>query len=345
MVTFMKISILIPAHNEERSIRATVQSCLEQTRPADQILVVNDGSTDKTGEILASFGDKIEVITIPVATGNKSYAQEYGLKFVTGEVFIATDGDTILDPRFVENIEPHFENKKVGAVAGYVKSIKNNWLTACREIDYTIGQDLHKIAQANLNFLFVIPGCAGAFRTEMFKKLIRFEHDTLTEDLDFTYKMHTEYINIEFEKNSFVYTQDPFTLYAYVNQIRRWYSGGWQNLKKHLPNVISRPLIALELSLIYVEGLIFSSLLFLIPFLSIKFYVYYLLSNLAFVMLISSYAAYKRKRLDLFLYSPFYMILVFVNAVVFMEQFTREIILNKKLEVWFKPERTELTHN
>jgi biofilm PGA synthesis N-glycosyltransferase PgaC len=108
----MKISILIPAHNEERSIRATVQSCLEQTRPADQILVVNDGSTDKTGEILASFGDKIEVITIPVATGNKSYAQEYGLKFVTGEVFIATDGDTILDPRFVENIEPHFENTR-----------------------------------------------------------------------------------------------------------------------------------------------------------------------------------------------------------------------------------------
>lgn len=337
----MKISILIPAHNEERSIKATVESCLNQTRPADEVLVVNDGSTDKTGEILATFGDRIQVITIPVATGNKSYAQEYGLKFVTGDVFIATDADTIMDKHFIERIEPHFNSAKVTAVAGYVKSLKNNWLTACREIDYVIGQDLHKVAQANMNFLFVIPGCAGAFRTEKFREVIRFEHDTLTEDLDFTYKMHTNYSDIAYENKAYVYTQDPFTLYAYINQIRRWYSGGWQNLKKHLPNVIGRPLIALELSLIYIEGLIFSTLLFIMPFLSLKFFFLYLLTNLVFVIAISSYAALKRNRWDLLMYSPLYMILVFVNAVVFLEQFASEILMGRKLEVWFKPERSK----
>ncbi len=335
----MKISILIPAHNEERSIKATVESCLHQSRPADEIVVVNDGSTDKTGEILASFGDKIRVVTIPTATGNKSYAQQHGLKHVTGDVFIATDGDTILDSRFVEMIEPHFEDESVGAVAGYVQSIKNNWLTACREIDYTIGQDLHKVAQSNIGFLFVIPGCAGAFRAKMFKKLITFDHDTLTEDLDFTYKIHTAYARIVYEKKALVYTQDPFTLYSYINQIRRWYSGGWQNLLKHLPEIIHRPLAAMELALIYFEGIIFSVLLFLLPFLNLKFFFYYLLSTLLFVIVISIYASIKRRRIDLFLFSPFYLLLVFVNALIFLEQCVSEVVLKRKLDIWFKPER------
>ncbi len=337
----MKISILIPANNEERSIKATIESCLNQTRPADQILVVNDGSTDGTAEILSSFGDKIQVVTIPIATGNKSYAQEYGLKFVEGDIFIATDADTIIDKHFIEKIEPHFDNDDVTAVAGYVKSIKNNWITACREIDYTIGQDVHKKAQSNIGFLFVIPGCAGAFRTEKFKENIKFDHDTLTEDLDFTYKFHSKYCRIIMEKEAVVYTQDPFTLKSYINQIRRWYSGGWQNLKKHISSIVSRPLITMELSLIYIEGLIFSIMLFVLPFINLWFFFIYIFSNLLFVIMIGIYASIKRKRIDLLLYSPLYMILMFVNAIVFVEQFFTEIVLGRKLEVWFKPERVK----
>lgn len=58
----------------------------------DEIVVVNDGSTDNTKKILEGFGKKIKLINIEKATGNKSHAQEYGLRFVTGDVFIATDG-------------------------------------------------------------------------------------------------------------------------------------------------------------------------------------------------------------------------------------------------------------
>ncbi len=72
----MKITILIPCHNEEKSIKSTINSCLNQSRTPDEILVVNDGSTDRTGDILASFGNKIKVVNIARATGNKSYAQE-----------------------------------------------------------------------------------------------------------------------------------------------------------------------------------------------------------------------------------------------------------------------------
>ena len=166
----MRISILIPCHNEESSIRRCIQSCIDQTRKADEIVVVNDGSTDKSGEIIAEFGDIVTVVTIPKATGNKSYAQERGLEFVTGDVFIATDGDSILGSRFVEYIEEDFRDEEIMAMCGYVSSLQYNWLTACRALEYLIGQNIHKLAQSYINFILVIPGVAGAFRTEVFKQ-------------------------------------------------------------------------------------------------------------------------------------------------------------------------------
>lgn len=336
----MKISVLIPAHNEERSIKATVDSCLRQTRPFDQIVVVNDGSTDHTGEILATYRKRIKVVTIMPATGNKSHAQQAGLKHVTGDVFVATDGDTILDERFAEFVEPHFADPRVMAVAGYVKSMKLNWLTACRELDYLIGQDIYKTAQGNIGYLFVIPGCAGTFRTEAFKNSISFDHDTLTEDLDFTYKIHRQHLKIAFERRAVVFTQDPFTLHAYINQMRRWYSGGWQNLMKHLRHIIQiRPAAAFELSFIYLEGFVFSILLFLFPFIDFRLFYQFIFLYLILLVAVSIYAAWSRRRLDLLFSAPGYLLLKFINSWIFLEQFVLEVVLQKRKLVWFKPAR------
>ena len=204
----MKITILIPCHNEEKSIAKCVDSCLNQTRSADQIFVINDGSNDGSDKILTRYGDKIEVLTIPFATGNKSRAQEKGLQHVTGDILVTTDGDTILDKDFLKHIEKDFLDPNVKAVGGYVKSIKYNWLTACRALDYAVGQNIDKVAQDYIDYMFVIPGAAGAFRTEVFKTL-GFDHDTLTEDLDFTYKLHKFGHKIKYDKKAICYTTDP----------------------------------------------------------------------------------------------------------------------------------------
>jgi len=335
----MKISILIPCHNEEESIEKCISACLDQTRPPDEIVVVNDGSTDGTCEILKQFEGRIKIVNIEHATGNKSYAQEFGLQFITGDVFIATDGDTFLDKDFVRRIEEDFEaSPKIAAVGGYVKSLKYNWLTACREMDYTFGQDVSKLAQANLDFLFVIPGCAGAFRTDIFKKYVNFDHDTLTEDLDFTYKLHLNYFKIKYDRKAICYTKDPFTVKSYINQMRRWYGGGWQNLIKNIW-LINRPANAFELSLIYIEGFISSFCLFLLPVVNLYFFTYSIGLYLAFAISLGIYCSIARKRIDILLYSPFYLIPLFINAWVFLEQFVEEVVLRRKNFVWFTPER------
>lgn len=337
----MKITILIPCYNEEKTIRQCVLSCLNQTRKPDELIVIDDGSTDRSPEILASLGDVITVVHTPQNTGNKSRAQQYGLEFVTGNVFITTDGDTLMDSHFVERIVENFHDPKTVAVTGYVKSLRHNWLTACRELDYLISQAIHKRAQANMHTLFIIPGCAGAFRTNVFRKHITFDHDTVTEDTDFTFKLHRKSFKIVYDIRAIVHTQDPPTLHSYINQMRRWYCGGWQNLLKHY-EIVSRPIYAFELSLLYIEGLISSTLILLIPALNMMLFSRFLIVYVIFSVGLGISGALIRKRLDLLIYSPFYSLILLINSFIFLEQFIKVVLLRKHLQFWFKPERTNI---
>lgn len=334
----MKVSVLIPCHNEEKSIKLCLLTCLNQSRKADQIVVVNDGSNDKSLKILKEFGKKITLVNISQPTGNKSYAQQIGLKKIKGDILITTDGDTFLEKDFIKNIIQEFEDPKVMACAGYVESLEVNWLTACRQIEYLIGQELHKLAQSKINALFVIPGCAAAYRTKIFKKSISFDHDTLTEDLDFTYKFHEQGLKISYCKKAIVYTQDPSSLSDYVKQLRRWNAGNWQNLLKHL-SVLNKPGNALELSLVYGEGLIFPLILLLALIFNIKAFILFYFTYVLIISVFAIYGAIRDKRSDILWVIPIHLFVSFINYTVYFEQFFQEVILRKKNLIWFQPER------
>lgn len=339
----MRITILIPCYNEEKSVRQSAESWLNQTRPADEIIVVDDCSKDRTSEILYAFIREhnipnITVVRTPRNTGNKSSAQEYGLNFVTGDILITTDGDTLLDPHFVERIEKDFQNPNIAAVGGQVKSLKYNWLTACRALDYAISHNIDKLAQDYVNYIFVISGAAGAFRTDIFKNELKFDHDVLAEDLDVTYKLHRLGYKIKYDREAVVYTQDPTTLKAYTNQMRRWFSGGWQCLIKHF-DFPEKPGMALELSFMCFEGLTFSILLFILPLINIIFALGLVFSYFLTGFLLSIFGAAKERRWDLIFILPQYTFMKYVNAYIYLETFVKEVILRRKNLVWYKPER------
>ncbi len=334
------ISLLVPCYNEEKSIRKSITSWLRQTRPADEIIVIDDSSSDATSAILAEYADRIRTVRTPKNLGNKSYAQEFGLQFVNGEIFVTTDADTILQQDFIEKIAKDFDDPKIVAVGGYVKSLQYNWLTRHRAFEYAIGQNFHKLAQSHLNCMFVIPGAAGAFRTDVFRTHLSFDHDSITEDLDFTYKLHKLDYKIHYDRSAIAYTQDPATLGSYINQMRRWFGGGWQNLLKHY-DILLRPAQALQLSLMYIEGLVFSLLVLLMPFINLRLTLLFTIPYLALTFAFSIFAAIKERRADLML-APFpYMFMVYVNAYVLVEQFVKEILFRRKNLIWFKPQRVD----
>jgi len=335
----MKISLLVPCFNEEKSLEASIKSCLNQTRKFDELIFIDDFSSDKTPEILASFGDRIKAYRVPKNTGNKSGAQEFGFQFITGDVVVTTDADTLLKSNFVEEIENDFQNPNVAAVAGTVKSMPYNWITLCRAFEYTIGQYIHKLAQSYMNYIFVMPGAASAFRVDMFRKYITFDHDTITEDLDFTYKLHLKQFKIVYNRQAITYTQDPTNLSDYINQMRRWFGGGWQNVVKHHSIITTKPIRAFELSILYSEGLIFSILIFLIPLINLWFALLVIIGFFQITLIFAIWAAIKEKRWKL-LFVPFpYMILMYVNAYIYLEQFVKEVVFRRKNLVWFKPGR------
>src|SRR5579872_2152806 len=340
--TELRISILIPCYNEELTIERCVLSCLNQTRKPDQIVVVNDCSKDGSAEILERYTDRITVVKTPRNTGNKSSAQEYGLGFITGEIVIMTDGDTVIDPNFVNEIIKDFNNPEIVASSGAVRSMKYNWLTRCRAFEYVVSNNIHKLSQSYLNTMLVIPGAAGAFRTDIFRKYLTFDHDTITEDLDFTYKLHRNNMKIAYNRNAIVWTQDPANLYSYINQMRRWFGGGWQNLIKHRDMVLEKPWSALELSLLYIEGLLFSILLLALPIIDLHLSLILLVPWIGIAFLFAIYAAIKEKRPDLLLTPVYYIVLMYINSYIFVEQFFKEVILGKKTLTWFKPERVRI---
>lgn len=335
----MKISILIPCWNEENGLEASIKACLNQTRPFDELIFVDDCSKDRTPEILAKYSDRITGVRTPRNTGNKSGAQEYGLKFVTGDIVVTTDADTILETHFAEEIEKSFQDPDVVAVAGAVKSLPYNWLTLCRAFDYAVGQYIHKLAQSYMHYIFVMPGAASAFRADIFREHLTFDHDTITEDLDFTYKLHRKHFKIAYNQKVLSYTQDPADLKNYINQMRRWFGGGWQNLMKHYTIVTTKPIRAFELSIIYAEGIIFSVLIFIMPFLNPWFELWLLIGYLQIALIFAAWAAWKEKRWMLIL-APFpYIILMFINSYIYLEQFVKEVILKRKNLIWFRPDR------
>lgn len=334
----MKISILVPCYNEELSVESCIKSCLNQNRKFDEIIFVDDSSTDSTNKIIAKYSDRLTLVKTPKNTGNKSHAQEYGMTFVTGDIVITTDADTVLDPNFASEMEKEFADPDIAAVAGYVSSVPHNWLTSCRAFDYIVGQNIHKLAQSYMNYIFVMPGAASAFRSDIFKKYIDFDHDTITEDLDFTYKLHHKHFKIVFTKKAISYTQDPETLGGYINQTRRWFGGGWQNLLKH-KNIVKHPIRAFELTLLYAEGLVFSILLFLIPLINLWVWFWMIIGYLIMVGGFAVWASIVSRRKDILLVPFTYILLVYTNAYIYLEQFIREVILGKKNLVWYKPKR------
>jgi len=338
----MKISILIPCHNEERGISATILSCLEQSRPADEIVIVDDGSTDSTRALIQEAVKQhphIKAVLLDQNTGIKSKAQEEGLKYVTGDVFITLDADTVVSYHFVKRVEIAFKDEGVVAFSGYVQSRKRNILTACREIEYIISQNIFKYAHSILGFIYVIPGCAGAFRTNYFKREIIFDHDTLAEDLDLSYYINASKFRIVFDRSAIVHTNDPENLRDYIGQVRRWYGGGWQCLPKHIKGVLNRPMQTLILSLMFVEGLTgFLGLIFLL-LVDLEYFLMAILFALIVATCFGTFAAVRRRRIDILFATIFYPFLHMLNTYLFLEQFVKNVVFRSKSMIWYKPVR------
>ena len=111
------VSIVIPAYNAEHTILECVHSALGQEWSGKvEVIVVNDGSTDRTGEVLSGIG---AVKLVDVVNGGAARASNIGINMSNFEVVVSLDADAVLEPGWLQKVMPCFDEPGVGAVGGY----------------------------------------------------------------------------------------------------------------------------------------------------------------------------------------------------------------------------------
>jgi len=230
-----EVTVLIPAYNEESVIVDTVRSALASTYPKLEILVIDDGSKDRTAELVrAHFSRDSRVRLILQSNHGKPSALNHGLSEAIGEIVVSIDADTIVDPDAVTRLVRHFADPSVGAVAGNVKVMnRNRWITRWQALEYITSQNLEKRAFDLLNCIPVVPGAVGAWRTDLLRSHDGFSGDTVAEDTDLTLTIRRNGWKILYDETAIGRTEVPETVDALVKQRFRWTFGTLQAVWKH----------------------------------------------------------------------------------------------------------------
>ena len=228
------VTVIVPAYNEEKAIGKTVEALLRLSYADKEIIVVDDGSTDRTLEVARSHakGDLVKVVT--KSNGGKWDALNTGIKVAKGEFIVCIDADTLLDQNAVQHLVKHFRDPKIAAVAGNVKvGNRSGVLTKLQALEYVVGINLHRRSEAHLQNVTVVPGPIGAFRASVLKEIGLFEGDTFAEDADITFRILKAGYKTVFEARAFGYTEAPKSMTSLAKQRYRWYRGSLQVLSKH----------------------------------------------------------------------------------------------------------------
>jgi len=229
------VSVLVAAYNEEKVINRTIDSLLANGYDNMEIIVINDGSKDRTLEVVQErFAENPKIVILNQPNGGKSSALNNGIRHSKYEILVAVDADTLFAPDAIQKLVRHFSNPKVGAVSGNARvGNKSNWITRFQSIEYIYGFNLDRRALDLLNAITVVPGAVGAWRKQPVLDCGGFLHDTLAEDTDLTLAIRRRGYIIRYEQDAIAYTEAPEDTKSLLKQRFRWVFGTLQASWKH----------------------------------------------------------------------------------------------------------------
>ncbi len=229
------VGVIIPAYNEEKVIATTVHAILKSTYPNMEIIVVDDGSTDATYQVLReNFANNHRVKLFTKKNGGKSEALNLGILKTTAEIVVTLDADTVFLANTISKLVRKFVDRRVWAVAGNAKvGNRINLLTRWQALEYITSQNLDRRAFEIMNCITVVPGAVGAWRREAIVEAGGFSSDTLAEDTDLTFAIIRRGHHVAYEDEALAYTEAPDTTRNFIKQRFRWMYGTLQTVWKH----------------------------------------------------------------------------------------------------------------
>jgi len=229
------VTIIIPAYNEEKNIRMAVDSCLNQDYNGSiEVIVVDDGSTDKTRQICSEYVKKGLIKLIlknkPGSPTGKISSVNLGIKKAVNALVGILDADSYLEPNVFKELIGHFENPKVGAVVPLQKVHKpKSLLERIQSVEYVISFCIRRL-MAYSDSLFITHGVGCIFRKSALREVGYFEEKTLTEDLNIALKLIKAGYLIRSSFKAIGYTKVPDNLKSLRKQRLRWNGGLCENI-------------------------------------------------------------------------------------------------------------------
>ena len=263
-----RVSVIVPAYNEETHITSCLEAIQNQDYGGDmEVIVVNDGSTDRTAEIASKY--PINLVDLKTNVG-KANALNAGIERSNGDILVFSDSDSELDSSavslLVNSLEEHPD---AGAVAGniYINDIevKNSILKRFQMIEYYTDQEISRHLQSLNGNVLVCPGPLFAVRREIAEKMM-FNDRSVIEDADFTIGILKRNRKVLREPQAKAYTDAPLSLKSWFNQRKRWWYGNLQLWRMHNQWARKNPWMIFTY-LGFVTGLISLILLLLLPYL------------------------------------------------------------------------------
>jgi cellulose synthase/poly-beta-1,6-N-acetylglucosamine synthase-like glycosyltransferase len=226
-----KVSVLVPAWNEEVGLLTTIESILKSSYQNYEVVVVNDGSTDNSNAMMKEYltgkgkHHAEKIIYHYQENGGKGSALNTAVHLSHGEILMSIDADCEVDQYAIENFVKHFADQEVKAAVGNVKIGNVSTFVGMAQYLEFLFSFYFKKADSVLGSIYIIGGAAGAFRREVFEKLGGYHEHNITEDIELTVRIQAAGMKIVYAADAIVYTEGANDIAGLKKQRLRWKRG------------------------------------------------------------------------------------------------------------------------
>ena len=230
------LSVMVPAYNEEKTIKETIEHIFDTNYEGlIEVVAVNDGSSDNTLGVLKSMISKYKgrLKILNKKNSGKADSLNKALKMVRGELVAVIDADSYPDKDAFGKLIGSFDDIKVGvATATCTPRNRNKFIEKMQVIEYKVIAFSRKLLEY-IDSIYVAPGSLSIYRTKALISSGGFDIKNITEDVEATWKLIYHGWNIRMSLNSRVTTNVPNRFKPWLKQRRRWALGGLQTLSKY----------------------------------------------------------------------------------------------------------------
>jgi cellulose synthase/poly-beta-1,6-N-acetylglucosamine synthase-like glycosyltransferase len=235
-----KISVIVPAYNEEMTIADSFRSVLSLNYPDIEVIFVNDGSVDQTLSVvteIASQYPEIPTLILSKPNGGKASALNFGLLHACGDLVLCVDSDSRLDPEGLRTAVMRFEDPHVGAVGGHVHlASTHNILLSFQQLEYLLALNFPRRALSLFGSVPVVPGPVGLFRRQALLQVGGYleSKSNFAEDAELSIRLLANRWRIYADEDLIAYTEAPEDIASLLRQRYRWVRGMYQAVFSHL---------------------------------------------------------------------------------------------------------------